>query len=98
MQAKTSDALCYARQRKIWEVSGWFNLGSDVTILLVPLRPIWLLQVPWTSKIRIAAIFALGIFACAASAARAYRCQRILHLTVISPGLGFDLNMIGIWS
>ena len=82
----------------VWVASGWFNVGSDVTILLLPLRPIWRLQVPWTSKIRIAAIFGLGIFACAASATRAYRCQRILHLTVMSPALGFDLNLISVWS
>ena len=99
MQAKASNVQdCFSRQRKVWVASGWFNLVSDVTILLVPLRPIWRLQVPWTSKIRIAAIFGLGIFACAASAARAYRCQRILHLTVQNPTLGFNLNMIGIWS
>ena len=82
----------------IWAASGWFNVGSDVAILLLPLRPIWHLQVPWTRRIRIAAIFGLGIFACAASAGRAYRCQRIIGLTIMSPALGYELEMINIWS
>ena len=98
-QSKASNALgCFARQRILWAASGWFNLLSDVTILLLPLRPISRLQVPWTSKIRIAAVFGLGIFACVASALRAYRCQHILHITVISSPLGFDLDVINVWS
>ena len=98
-QAKTSNAQsCFARQRDLWVASGWFNLGSDVTILLLPLRPIWRLQVPWTSKVRIAAIFGLGIFACAASAVRAYRCQLILQILVQGPAFGFDLDVISLWS
>ena len=99
MQAKGSIVqYCFTRQRKVWVASGWFNLVSDVTILLVPLRPILCLQIPWTSKIRIAAIFGLGIFACAASAARAHGCMNMLHVTIRDPTLAFDLDMIGIYS
>lgn len=89
---------CFITQAKIWAASGWFNVVSDVAILLLPLRPIWRLQVPWTSKIRIAAIFGLGLFACAASAGRAYRCQVILELSPTSPAVGHDLGLVRVWS
>lgn len=89
---------CFVRQSKIWAASGWFNLVSDVTILLLPIRPIWRLQVPWTSKIRIAAIFGLGILACVASAFRANKCQLILYLSVTNPAAGYDLGLVRIWS
>ena len=98
VQTKISNPLCFDRQRKIWDASGWFNLGSDVTILLLPLRPILRLQVPWISKVRIAAIFGLGIFACAASAVRAYKCLLLQQLPNRSPALIFDVELISMWS
>ncbi|KAK0515863.1 hypothetical protein JMJ35_001897 [Cladonia borealis] len=94
----SNDSRCFVTQGRFFAASGWFSLVSDVTILLIPLRPIWRLQVPWTSKIRIAAIFGLGIFACAASAVRAYRCQRVLYLSVASPAVGYDLGLVRLWS
>ncbi|KAI0456763.1 hypothetical protein F5B21DRAFT_466694 [Xylaria acuta] len=47
-----------------------FNFVSDVLILLIPQRVIWKLNMPTKRKIGISVIFAIGLFACAASLIR----------------------------
>ncbi|KAI0184707.1 hypothetical protein EV127DRAFT_443511 [Xylaria flabelliformis] len=47
-----------------------FNFISDVIILLIPQRVIWKLNMSTKKKIGISFIFAIGIFACAASLIR----------------------------
>ncbi len=42
--------------------SGIFNVISDFSILVLPMVPIWKLQMPLTKKIMIIAIFATGIW------------------------------------
>ncbi|KAI1116257.1 hypothetical protein F5Y14DRAFT_407368 [Nemania sp. NC0429] len=47
-----------------------FNLISDVLILLIPQRVIWKLNMSTQKKIGVSLVFAVGLFACAASLIR----------------------------
>ncbi|RYP18288.1 hypothetical protein DL765_004008 [Monosporascus sp. GIB2] len=59
------------RNRKAYDVAtASFSLVSDIFILLLPQRVIWELRLRREKKIGIAVIFAVGIFACVASAFR----------------------------
>jgi hypothetical protein len=42
-------------------VTGAFNMGSDIVILLVPTRSLWRLDVPLGRKIAVTALFATGL-------------------------------------
>ena len=44
----------------IYLVTGWFNVASDFLILILPIIPIWRLQMPLRRKFAILAIFATG--------------------------------------
>ncbi|TGJ79928.1 hypothetical protein E0Z10_g8836 [Xylaria hypoxylon] len=52
--------------------SAWYNLASDVLIVLLPQRIIWRLHLETKKKFGIAAIFAIGISAITAAAYRLY--------------------------
>lgn len=44
-----------------WKATGIFNIISDFSILILPMIPIWKLQLPLKKKILMIAIFATGI-------------------------------------
>ncbi|RYP01506.1 hypothetical protein DL764_006201 [Monosporascus ibericus] len=59
------------RNRQAYDVAtGSFSLVSDIFILLLPQRVIWKLRLRRQKKIGIAVIFAVGLFACIATAFR----------------------------
>ena len=39
---------------------GWFNIFSDLALLVLPMPLIWNLQLPWKKKIGVAVIFVTG--------------------------------------
>ncbi|KAL9607133.1 MAG: hypothetical protein Q9167_007926 [Letrouitia subvulpina] len=47
-----------------------FNVITDVTILIIPIPILWKLQIPWSRKIQLMAVFLTGIFVCVVSAYR----------------------------
>lgn len=46
----------------VFQATGIFNLISDFAILIIPIFPIWKLQMPLKNKIMIIAIFATGVW------------------------------------
>ncbi|KAI1389911.1 uncharacterized protein F4822DRAFT_428252 [Hypoxylon trugodes] len=52
--------------------TGAINVVSDITILIIPLISVYRLQMPLKTKIGVAGVFAVGIFACIASIVRLY--------------------------
>ncbi|KAI1141802.1 hypothetical protein F5Y05DRAFT_373835 [Hypoxylon sp. FL0543] len=55
------------------------NMVSDYAILIVPLAAVSRLQLPVAKKLRAAAVFAVGAFACAASTVRLYYTVKLFH-------------------
>ncbi|KAI4210002.1 MAG: hypothetical protein LQ351_007109 [Letrouitia transgressa] len=47
-----------------------FNVITDVTILIIPIPILWKLQIPWSKKVQLMAVFLTGIFVCVVSAYR----------------------------
>lgn len=45
-------------------------LASDIIVLVLPQRVIWQLQIPFSKKAELSAIFTIGTFACASSGVR----------------------------
>ncbi|KAI4213374.1 MAG: hypothetical protein LQ349_009283, partial [Xanthoria aureola] len=52
--------------------TGIFNVLSDFAILILPMVPIWKLQLPMRKKIMMLAVFATGFCACITSIVRTY--------------------------
>ncbi|KAI0169853.1 hypothetical protein GGR52DRAFT_551825 [Hypoxylon sp. FL1284] len=71
--------------------SGFINLLSDIIIILAPIGKVWRLQMKLENRIRVAAVFAIGILAPVASALRCYYSLRMFH----SMDLTWDMSPIG---
>ena len=46
----------------LYMATGIFNVVSDFSILVLPMVPIWSLQIPYKKKIMISALFAVGVW------------------------------------
>ncbi|KUJ10853.1 uncharacterized protein LY89DRAFT_739839 [Mollisia scopiformis] len=81
--------------------TGIFNFCSDFFILLIPLRPIFTLTMPFWRKVRILCIFSMGLFTCVASIMRfvvtlqsinnpdqTYVAAKVLYWAIIEINLG----------
>ena len=79
--------------------SGVINLISDFTILVLPIRRIWRLQMPWSKKLRIVAVFAVGSLACIAAVFRlVYSIQLIDYSASASPEEQLVTDKKGLWA
>ena len=56
-----TDGHCFD-QTAAYMATGIFNVVSDFAILVLPIWPVWKLQMPRRKKIMISAIFATGIW------------------------------------
>lgn len=56
----TTTGSCYNFDASM-QATGLFNIISDFAILLLPIWPIWKLQVPLKKKLKILAVFATGV-------------------------------------
>lgn len=55
-----NDRLCY-NNNAINKASGVFNIISDFAILILPMLPIWRLQMSRRNKILMSGVFATGL-------------------------------------
>ncbi|KAI0836355.1 hypothetical protein F5Y06DRAFT_298718 [Hypoxylon sp. FL0890] len=70
------------------------NMVSDYAILIVPLAAVSRIQLPAAKKIRAAAVFAVGAFACAASSVRLYYTVKLFH----TDDLTWAIAPVGQWT
>ncbi|GES60486.1 hypothetical protein ASPCAL01796 [Aspergillus terreus] len=57
------------------------NLVTDLMVLVLPMRVLWMLQLPIRERLILIALMNMGLLACAASAVRVYYAYRTLHIT-----------------
>ncbi|KAL8691956.1 MAG: hypothetical protein Q9218_002918 [Villophora microphyllina] len=102
-------AMCVPR-KKIWnpmmqgghcfnfhaayEATGIFNVISDFAILIIPMVPLWNLQMPRYKRLRISALFGTGICACITSIIR----TRYTFKMVQSSDTSYYLIIFGLWT
>ncbi|KAF1949572.1 hypothetical protein CC80DRAFT_555148 [Byssothecium circinans] len=79
---------------------GAINISTDLAILLIPIRPIWGLQLTISRKIQTTLLLSLGAFVCIVSVIRIFYLRKIMspdvtwaivdgaNLTAIESGLG----------
>ncbi|KAL8658300.1 MAG: hypothetical protein Q9226_001116 [Calogaya cf. arnoldii] len=73
--------------------TGIFNVLSDFAILILPMVPIWKLQLPLRKKIMMLAVFATGFCACITSIVRTY------HTSESETGdVSYKLIIMGLWT
>jgi hypothetical protein len=92
--------------------TGYFNIASDLAILLLPVRSVWKLQIPLRKKINISLLFGTGLLlvaldpffpwanrnrACVASAMRIVETFRII-LNESHADVSFHIAWMGLWS
>ncbi|KAI1406774.1 hypothetical protein F5Y13DRAFT_183920 [Hypoxylon sp. FL1857] len=70
------------------------NMVSDYAILIVPLAAVSRLQLPTAKKLRAAAVFAVGTFACAASTVRLYYTVKLFRTEDIT----WAIAPVGQWT
>ncbi|KAL8789308.1 MAG: hypothetical protein Q9213_001231 [Squamulea squamosa] len=58
--------------KAVFLLTGAWNVLSDITILVLPISPIWQLQMSQRKKLGIYAVFSTGVFACISSVIRLY--------------------------
>ncbi|KAF4616225.1 hypothetical protein G7Y89_g15181 [Cudoniella acicularis] len=85
---------CTNAQGVISFFSGGVNAFSDIYILLVPVPAVYALPLGRWQKIRILAVFSLGLFACALSAVRIF----MLYNESRSIDFSWETTRVGIWS
>ncbi|KAF2464557.1 uncharacterized protein BDR25DRAFT_95504 [Lindgomyces ingoldianus] len=77
--------------------TGYFNIISDVAILLLPVRSVWQLSIPLRKKVAISFLFATGLLACIASAMRIVETLAIVHKPDTSD-VSYHIAWMGLWS
>ncbi|ERF70422.1 hypothetical protein EPUS_04700 [Endocarpon pusillum Z07020] len=78
----------------MYMASGIFNVLSDFAILILPIVPIWKLQLPFKRKILMIAIFSTGLWACVTSIMRTYYTWKVLK----SPDVSYNVIIMGYWT
>ena len=78
--------------------SGVLNVISDFSIFILPMHLIWRLQMSWTKKWRIFAVFTVGLFGCVAAIMRLiYSIQLISFSDVTDPNQQLVTDKKGLW-
>ncbi|KAH8788391.1 hypothetical protein F5883DRAFT_531921 [Diaporthe sp. PMI_573] len=75
-------------------LTGALNVVTDIYILILPIPFLWSLNMQYSRKIRIYAIFAIGIFVCAASIVRLAMTQYLR----VNPDLTWNFNTVAIFT
>ncbi|KAI4117586.1 MAG: hypothetical protein LQ345_002217 [Seirophora villosa] len=75
-------------------VGGSWNVLSDFAILILPVAPIWRLQVSRRKKIGISLVFGTGLFACIASVVRLVYNVQFLKTS----DLNYHIVLLALWS
>ncbi|SLM40448.1 hypothetical protein LPUS_11260 [Lasallia pustulata] len=78
----------------IYQITGIFNVVSDFTIMLLPVPPLWKLQLPLKRKCGVVAIFATGFFACVTSIARVAYTWKFANDADVS----YNAGKMGLWA
>ncbi|KAF7513246.1 hypothetical protein GJ744_010642 [Endocarpon pusillum] len=78
----------------MYMASGIFNVLSDFAILILPIVPIWKLQLPFKKKILMIATFSTGLWACVTSILRTYYTWKIVK----SPEVSYNFAIMGYWT
>ncbi|KAI1409284.1 hypothetical protein F5Y13DRAFT_193525 [Hypoxylon sp. FL1857] len=73
--------------------SAVINLTSDLVILVLPIRTIWLLKLSRRKKLSVSLIFALGILCCIAAAVRLAKGKKAF----VSPDKTYTLSPVTLW-
>ncbi|KAI9794021.1 MAG: hypothetical protein M1816_006646 [Peltula sp. TS41687] len=74
--------------------TGVANALTDIIILILPMYPIYHLQISNKRKLGVAAIFATGLLACITSIVRLYLSVEFLH----DPDVMYNLGPLGLWT
>lgn len=75
-------------------VSGIFNIVSDFALLLLPMVPIWELQMPFKKRLLLMVLFGIGLGACITSIMRTYYTFKYIP----SKDFSFHLLLPGLWA
>lgn len=75
-------------------LTGALNVITDIYILILPIPFLWSLNMHYSRKVRIYAIFALGIFVCAASIVRLAMTQFLR----VNPDVTWNFNTLAIFT
>jgi hypothetical protein len=59
--------------------TAFFNIVSDISILLLPVMTVWRMRIPTKKKVAISFLFGTGLVACIASSMRAVYTMRIIQ-------------------
>ena len=87
---------CFSKHQ-IGVSSGTVNVISDFSILILPIPIICRLQVPWSKKSLVFAVFGVGLFACVASVVRLIYSIDLLHVHIGTTAYQLDTDRIGPW-
>ncbi|KAI9149020.1 integral membrane protein [Paramyrothecium foliicola] len=74
---KTVDGTCIDNS-KFWYANAGFSIATDIIILLLPLQPVFKLQITLAQRLGLVAVFTLGIFVVITS------CLRITTLDILA--------------
>ncbi|MCJ1285448.1 hypothetical protein MMC26_004788 [Xylographa opegraphella] len=89
-----------ANQTQAFEAVGILNLLTDIAIIILPMPWLWTLQLPFSKKIGLTAIFGIGIIICAISVVRivalatwdfsdfSYGLGKVAYWSTLEPALG----------
>ncbi|MCJ1259014.1 hypothetical protein MMC24_006848, partial [Lignoscripta atroalba] len=88
---------CINDNHGIQVYSGSLNVLSDFSILVLPLPLIWRLQMPFLRKLRVTAVFSVGLFACITSVVRLTYSIDLLDVPVGNATYLLDMDKIGLW-
>ena len=78
----------------MYQITGIFNIISDFAIFIIPIWPVWKLQLPRGKKLGIIAVFATGLLDCITSIMRTYESWAITDSTNFSR----IIALMGIWT
>jgi hypothetical protein len=83
---KTVEGTCIDNT-KFWYANAGFSIATDIIILLLPLQPVFMLQITLAQRLGLVAVFTLGIFVVITS------CLRITTLDILAttPDQTYDI-------
>lgn len=67
------------------------NLVTDLMVLVLPMRVLWMLQLPIRERLILIALMNIGLLACVASAIRVYYAYRTLNITYDFTWEGYEI-------
>ncbi|KAI9673730.1 MAG: hypothetical protein M1829_003967 [Trizodia sp. TS-e1964] len=75
---------------------GFLALFSDVVIVFIPIRTVWMLALPLKTKLAVMGIFAIGLFVCGVGAARVQNIWYSLHRFKKTDPEYYDVTWFGL--